>query len=180
MVGRVSYWLPGLIIVFVLGSQISVSAYSAVRKHGGTPELVHQSWPFLDYPMYSRSSGPPVQADTTRLFAELPDGSRVEVTAKFIGLKYFAWRYGIVERLVAEPIGPDRPELAAKVEAHRIEARDKAAFRVEQVSEQVPVRFIVERTVRTLQGREIQTTTAEQSLEMPAGDPGELEANRGE
>ena len=174
---RFRYTLAAAALTVMIGGQVAVSAYATWQKLRGNHTSIHwQTWPWFDYPMYSKSAGPPVETNVPRLYAEFADGRRVEVTSEMTGLRYFAWRFNVLERLVAEPISTDelqameperaaeRRALAALVEEHRHAAADLAARKVMRASghDDPPVRFVVEREVYHLEGRQMQRSETTQ------------------
>lgn len=112
-----------LLIVAVITTQLSVGARALLSAAAGGHARA-DIWPFLHYPMYSDAKGPPVQTSSVQLTAELADGSTMDISMELMGLEHFAWRYHIVERLVADKIDPDREALqSALVERDRDTAR---------------------------------------------------------
>ena len=166
---RKPYILPLLVLSVVLAGQLAVSAAGVRAKLGGS--TYHATmWPFVDYPMYSRSSGPPVTTSAVRLVATLANGSEVVVDTEFMGLNWFAWRDHVVERLVADPLpDPERdPALAALIEEHREEALERVWSQVVIATGEGPVDLMVYRTVYTLEGRRMVTSEVEQPVDLTA------------
>lgn len=173
--------LPVCIMSLMIGGQVCATFAGVVFKLRHGKPFYYQSWPFVDYPMYAQASGPPVQAFTLELFAVTDAGERVVCDTEAMGLNHFAWRYTVVERLVAEAVPPSGdPVLAALVEEHRREALGKVVHAVEQHAGRPPTQLIVERTVHELRGRHIEhdvvTTTlniqGDQLLPAPGTTPG--------
>ena len=164
-------WPAALVGVALVG-QASVSVGSLVHKLRGGGTIHHRTWPFFDYPMYSRAAGPPISTSTVRLLAEGEDGQRYEVAMHDVGLEYFAFRFNVVERLVADEVGADQPELAALVEEHRREAREKVLSAMAAAGRPRPVRLIVERTIYELDGRAVKDRKVQEVHEWSAAEEG--------
>ena len=179
---RFKFTIAALVLVIMIGGQLAVSGYSAFEKLRGNTQAIHwQTFPFYDYPMYSKASGPPVTTDVPRLYAEFADGSRTEVNWEMTGLRYFAWRFNVLERLVADPIATDHVDqldaaeaeelraVAQLVEAHRLEAAANAMHKVMRARgrDDRPLRFVVERDVYLLEGREMKRSEATQVYDIP-------------
>ncbi len=153
-----SYVLPTCVMTLMIGGQWCASLAGMVYKAQHGKPFYYLSWPFVDYPMYSKSSGPPIQTASVAFFAETASGQRVELDAPATGLRYFGWRYNLVERLVAPPIDdPTQPELAALVEAHRAEALGKVIDATQRLAGDPPAKLIVERKTYTLEDSAIKT-----------------------
>jgi hypothetical protein len=183
---RRAYALPSLMLVLLIGGQLSITGYATVIKLGGNSADQHwRSWPFFDYPMYSRSAGPPVQTNVPRLFAEWPGGARVEVTPERMGLKYFAWRFNVLERVVAEAIDPADPrvgEFAEAVERDRDQAIAAVLLQLGTEDAGPPARLVVEREVYRLTDEGLiqseQTQVRELTEGVDPGEPGEVSDDR--
>lgn len=132
-------FVPTAIIVVVLLGQLAVSVVSVGYKWEGR-QHAHQTWPFLDYPMYGYASGPPVETTVVNLTAVLENGKELDISQQFMGYSFFTWRYRIVDRVFAKrPSEKASPERAALVEAHRAEALEKI---LSQVAAVTPVRVV--------------------------------------
>lgn len=129
-------------------------------------------YPFVDYPMYRRAYGPPVEARMYQMVAELPDGRRVDVSAEYLGIKRFAWEDATVKRILAEPGN-------ALVEEHRADAlgRVASAVRDRDGAEPVALHFTIQ--THRIADDGIQRETDERTVpleespetESPAGPP---------
>ena len=164
---RRAYILPLVLLGAALLSQLAVTGAGVAAKLDG--RTYHATmWPFVDYPMYSQSSGPPVRTTTVQLRAVLDDGSEAIIDDTFMGLNHFAWRYHVVERLVAEPLADPAadPALAALVEEHRAAALDRVWNRVLVETGHAPRDLTVYRTVHTLSGRRIDTEELTQPVDL--------------
>ncbi len=182
---RLRLKIAAAVLTVMIGGQLAVSAYAALHKLRGNSISIHwQTFPWFDYPMYSMSAGPPVQTNVPRLYADFADGRRVEVTPEMTGYEYFAWRFNILERLVADPIPTDdiaelddieaaqRRALAVLVEEHRDTAATLATKKVMEAQPHAdrPARFVVERDVYRLEGRTMVKTRAVQQYELAVGE----------
>ena len=162
-----AYILPLVLLGAALLSQLAVTGAGVAAKVDG--RTYHATmWPFVDYPMYSKSSGPPVRTTTVQLLARLDDRSKVVIDEAFMGLNHFAWRYHVVERLVAEPpADPDAdPALTALIEEHRDAALGRVWNRVVVETGHPPTDLTVYRTVHTLSGRRIDTEELTQPVDL--------------
>lgn len=116
-------------------------------------------YPFVNYPMYRRAYGPPVEARMYQMFAQLPDGRRIDVSPEYLGIKRFAWEDATVKRILAEPGGP-------LVEEHRAEALDRvtAAVQARNGAEPVALHFTIQTHRIVPEG--IERDTAEQTVRL--------------
>lgn len=144
-----------VLIVVVLGMQ-GLAFFTGTRFY-----------PFVDYPMYRRAYGPPVEAVMYGMHAELLDGRRIDVTAEYLGLKRFAWEDVTVKRILAEP--GDGPR-AALIAEHRSEALERvtAAVRQREGVEPVALHFTIQ-THRIVPGG-IEREDAERVVPLAAPD----------
>lgn len=148
----ISYLVPTAAICVALIGQTAVSVSSAVKKLTGTPGRHHQTFPFFDYPMYADASGPPITTSTVELRGTLEDGRVIEIDHHYVGLEWFAFRFNVVERLVAEPVDPAKDaDLAELVEDHRDEATRLVMQMVAKREGQAVEKLTVDRTVYTMQ-----------------------------
>ena len=179
---RLRFIVAASVLTVMIGGQLAVSAYATFNKLRDKDRLVHwQTFPFYDYPMYSKAAGPPVQTSVPRLYAEFADGGRTEIDPEMTGLKYFAWRFNILERLVADPIpvedldrlDPAEAEevrvVAQLIETHRREAAANVLHKVmrSRGDDQRPTRFVVERDEYRLEGRQMKRSQTTQVYEIP-------------
>ncbi|MEM1445899.1 MAG: hypothetical protein AAGF84_07585 [Planctomycetota bacterium] len=149
---RPEHRLPVVLITLVLLGQAGATVTGVAIKAFGSGYWDDTVWPFMDYPMYSAAHGPPVQASSATLAAELPDGTEIDVTAEFMGLAFFAWRYHIVERLVADvrQLEPRHAHLAEGIVADRKEAIRRVLEQVAQANGLRPVALRVDRRTHTI------------------------------
>ena len=165
---RTSYLIAVVLLVLVLGAQAATSGYAVLAKALGWPPSQLRTWPFMDYPMYSAASGPPVSTNDAMLVAVLPNGNEVRLDDKALGLKFFAWRFRVVERLVAEPGPADDPTLAALIEEHRAAALAQTHRALTRLGHRRPERLVVRRNVFTLRDGEIVRESTEEPVRLDA------------
>ena len=160
-----------MLLILVLGAQAATSGYAlAAKTRGWAPSKLH-TWPFMDYPMYSAASGPPVSTNDAMLVAVLPNGDEVQLDDKALGLKFFAWRFRVVERLVAEPGPADDPALGGLIEEHRADALAQTYDALTRLGHGRPGRLLVRRNIFTLRDGEIVRERAEQSVPLDLPGP---------
>lgn len=138
---RPTHLIVSILIVAVLGLQV----YAFFGKD-------QTAFPFLDYPMYNRASGPPVQTVTRELFAELPDGRRVEVDPAYMGVAFWAWRFHLVERVLARP-KPGQEQ--SQVALDHVEAIGRVVDQIRRREGARPAALIVESITHRLEGGRI-------------------------
>ncbi|MEM7576465.1 MAG: hypothetical protein AAF328_03230 [Planctomycetota bacterium] len=142
--------MPAVLITLVLLGQAAATATGTYVKLAGNGYWDDTVWPFMDYPMYSAAHGPPVQASSATLAAELSDGTEIDVTPAYMGVAFFAWRYHLVERIVAGTPTGEHAHLADKVEAHRAEAIQRVVDQVTRDAGVRPVALRVDRRTHTI------------------------------
>ncbi|MEM8783851.1 MAG: hypothetical protein AAGE65_13485 [Planctomycetota bacterium] len=157
---RKEHRLPFAVITLVLLAQAAATATGVVVKVAGNGYWEDTVWPFMDYPMYSAAHGPPVQASSATLAAELPDGAEIDITPDFMGLAFFAWRYHLVERLVADETQLDAryAHLAEGIVADREEALRRVVDQVVRATGARPVALRVDRRTHTVTDDGIEVT----------------------
>ncbi|MCG8509471.1 MAG: hypothetical protein MI741_09615, partial [Rhodospirillales bacterium] len=126
------HWVISFVIVAVLGMQ--VAAYFTGKRY----------YPFIDFPMYNRAFGPPVECFTDEMHAEMPDGRWINVSPTYMGIKFFAWQDVTVLRIISPP---GKGKYKQRVEEHRIEARQRTRDTVANREGQSPVALHFRRQV---------------------------------
>ena len=121
---RLGQALISTLIVGVLGMQ-SLAYFTGSRLY-----------PFVNYPMFSQSWGPPIEVVIHQMHAEMPDGRRVNVSADYMNLHAFAWRELTVRRIIAEPVDGPTHDL---VEEHRAESLLDVLAAIDEHEGQSPV-----------------------------------------
>ncbi|MEM7681958.1 MAG: hypothetical protein AAF288_08375 [Planctomycetota bacterium] len=140
-----------------------------------------RTWPFLNYPMYSRSYGPPVQADSRAIYADLPNGEQVQVTPEDMGMSFFAHDWAAF-RLLDDPAKQTNPEKVQLVEHNRDQAAQQVVDGVRAVHGQTPTAIWVEITTQKLEPDGAITKTVERIAapvalgDAPTAPPAELPA----
>lgn len=163
------YLVPSIIITAMLLGQVAVSVYSVPHKMQGR-QHTHQTWPFLDYPMYAYASGPPVETTIVTMTAVLNDGAMINVSKEFMGFSWFTWRWRVIERLVASRVDddPEKAELAALVEQHRAEALEKVLTQIAKFSDSPLAELRVDEVLFRVEGSRLVETQGSKSIDFSA------------
>ena len=164
---RPSHRLPLAVITLVLLAQAAATIAGLSVKLAGDGYWEDSFWPFMDYPMYSAAHGPPVQASSVALIAELPDGTELDISAEYLGLAFFAWRYQVVERLAAGPLEPEHAHLADVIEQHRVEARQRVVDQVRQNLGVTPVALRIDRRTHRITDAGLVVEDSQQHVPIP-------------
>ncbi len=94
---------PGVVIMSTTRHPLLTTIACTVIGLQAAPLVVGRLfWPFLDYPMYSITHGPPVQTQVFEAVVHTAEGESVVADAEFMGLNLWAWKLERVQPALDE------------------------------------------------------------------------------